>query len=38
MTLYLILSLLSNSYIYYLCMTAPIGYEDEDGFHYGDKQ
>lgn len=28
---------LSALYMTYLCWTAPVGYEDEKGFHYGEQ-
>jgi hypothetical protein len=34
MILYLILSMISNIIIYYMAINAPIGYQDQDGFHY----
>lgn len=37
MIVFFSLSLVANLFLYYLCMTAPMGYEDEDGFHFGQK-
>jgi hypothetical protein len=34
---YLILTIIGLSILFYLCETAPMGYEDETGFYYGDK-
>ena len=30
--------LASLAYVWFLVLTAPIGYEDEDGFHLGDHE
>ena len=35
--IYIIASAISSGILFYLMRTAPIGYEDEDGFHYGDR-
>lgn len=34
----LAVSLSSLAYIWFLALTAPIGYEDEDGFHLEDRE
>ena len=33
--IYIIASAISSAILYYLERTSPLGYEDEDGFHYG---
>ena len=33
---YIVSMIVSLSVLYYMGMNAPLGYEDEDGFHYGD--
>lgn len=32
--IYLIVSVIATSILYYMGHTAPMGYEDETGFHY----
>jgi hypothetical protein len=34
MIIFFSLSLVANLFLYYLSMTAPMGYEDENGFHF----
>jgi len=37
--IYLIIYIvLSVGFFIYLCKTAPLGYEDETGFHFGEKK
>ena len=36
MTVLAALWLLCVAYVLWLCFTAPMGYEDDSGFHYGD--
>jgi hypothetical protein len=37
MATFLAVYLLLCLYLYLLVVIAPVGYEDEDGFHYGEK-